>query len=108
MYASSHKRPFIPSVGGIRLLCNVSIGRGPSQFCETSSKITDWVTDPLRWFCNILGKVCGKRGGGGILTSPLNYMQYVYRASEYVPCVRHPTSIIRCQFLITPGENSDV
>ena len=27
---------------------------GPSQFCETSAKITDWVTDPLRWFCKIL------------------------------------------------------
>ena len=24
-----------------------------SQFWETSEKITDWVTDPLRWFCNI-------------------------------------------------------
>ena len=22
--------------------------------CETLAKITDWVTDPLRWFCNIL------------------------------------------------------
>ena len=34
-------------------------GTGPSQFCETSAKITDWVTDPLRWFCNISLKVCG-------------------------------------------------
>ena len=33
---------------------DVCIGTGPSQFCETSGKITDWVTDPLRWFCNIL------------------------------------------------------
>ena len=23
MYVKSHKRPFVPSVGGIRLLCNV-------------------------------------------------------------------------------------
>ena len=23
------------------------IGTGPSQLCETSAKITDWVTDPL-------------------------------------------------------------
>ena len=51
MYATSHKRPFVPSVGGIGLLY---IGTGPSQFCETSAKINDWVTDPLRWFCNIL------------------------------------------------------
>ena len=28
-------------------------------FCETLAKITDWVTDPHRWFCNILRKVCG-------------------------------------------------
>ena len=34
-------------------------GTWPSQFCETSAKITDWVMDPLRWFCNILLKVCG-------------------------------------------------
>ena len=51
MYATSHKRPFVPSVGGIGLLC---IGTGPSQFCGTSAKINDWVTDLLRWFCNIL------------------------------------------------------
>ena len=33
------------------LLCT---GTGPSEFCETSAKITNWLTDPLRWFCNIL------------------------------------------------------
>ena len=33
-----------------------------SQFGETSAKITDWVTDDLRWFCNICyRKVCGWR-----------------------------------------------
>ena len=26
----------------------ICIGTGPSQFYETSAKITDWVTDPLR------------------------------------------------------------
>ena len=29
------------------------------SLCETSAKITDWGTDPLRWFLNILSKVCG-------------------------------------------------
>ena len=24
----------------------VTIGRGQSQFCETSAKVTNWVTDP--------------------------------------------------------------
>ena len=28
--------------------------KGPSQFCETLAKITNWVTDPLGWSCNIL------------------------------------------------------
>ena len=44
----------MPSAGGIGLLCNIYIGTGPSQFCEMSAKITDWVTDVLGWFCNIL------------------------------------------------------
>ena len=30
------------------------LGTGPCQFCEMSAKITDLVTDPLRWFGNIL------------------------------------------------------
>ena len=30
----------------------VMMGRGPSQFCETSAKVTDWV-------CELLLKVCG-------------------------------------------------
>ena len=30
------------------------IDTGPSQFWEILAKITDWVTDPLGWFCNIL------------------------------------------------------
>ena len=46
MYVTSHKRPFVPSVGGTE----------PSQFCETLAKITDWVTDPLRLFCSIFDK----------------------------------------------------
>ena len=32
----------------------IYIGRLPSRFCETSAKITNWVTDPFRLFCNIL------------------------------------------------------
>ena len=47
------------------MLC---IGRGPSQFCEMSPKVTNLVTDPFRWLCELL--VCGKREG--ILTSPLS------------------------------------
>ena len=39
MYATSHKKSFVPSVGGIRCL-----SRGPSQFCETLAKDTNWVT----------------------------------------------------------------
>ena len=41
----------------------VSIDTGCSQFCETSAKITDWVTVPLKWFCKILWKVCSWREG---------------------------------------------
>ena len=26
---------------------------------RTESVLLSWVTDPLRWFCNILSKVCG-------------------------------------------------
>ena len=47
MYATSHKRPFVPFVGGIGLLCNVYIGTGLGQFRETLAKITDWVTAPF-------------------------------------------------------------
>ena len=56
MYAISHKKPYVPSVGGIRLLCNVYIGRGQSLFCETSAKVTNWVTDPFRWLCELFLK----------------------------------------------------
>ena len=44
-----------------KAICTICWGyriTGPSQFCETSAKITDWVTDPLRWFC----KACRTRG----------------------------------------------
>ena len=37
------------------------IGRGQSQFCETSAKVTDGLTDPLRWLCQALSEVCGER-----------------------------------------------
>ena len=40
MYATSHKRPFVSSVGGIVLLCNV-LAQGPVSFCETSAKATN-------------------------------------------------------------------
>ena len=33
MYATSHKRPFVPSVGGNRLLCNVK-AEGPVSFVK--------------------------------------------------------------------------
>ena len=33
MYARSHKRPFVPSVGGIGLLCNVQ-AEGPVSFVK--------------------------------------------------------------------------
>ena len=29
----------------------ICIGRGSSQFCEMSAKVTNWVTDPFRRFC---------------------------------------------------------
>ena len=41
------------------MLC---IHRGQSPFCagfrEMSAKVTNWVTDPFRWLCELLGKVC--------------------------------------------------
>ena len=40
-YATSHKRLFVPSIGGIGLLCNIT-------------KVTNWVTDPFRWLCELL------------------------------------------------------
>ena len=33
------------------MLC---MGTAPSKFDEISAKISDWVTDPPRWFCDIL------------------------------------------------------
>ena len=70
MYVKSHKRPFVPSVGGTRLLrC---MGRGPSQFCETSVKVTNWVTDPLRWS----GELCGSIEG--ILMSSLAISKSIF------------------------------
>ena len=30
------------------------IGRRPNQFCETSAKGTNWVTDPFRWFYELV------------------------------------------------------
>ena len=47
---ASHKKPFVLSVFGIGLLW--CIDTGPSQFCETSVKVTNWVTNPFRWFCD--------------------------------------------------------
>ena len=41
-----------------------------SQFCEMSPKVTNWATDPFRWLCELLWKVCGLKEG--ILTSPVS------------------------------------
>ena len=38
-------------------------GRGPSQFCETSAKVTNWITDPFRWLCETFVKVLWLKGG---------------------------------------------
>ena len=46
MYGTRHKRPFVPSVGLLDYY--VMYRQWPSQFCETSAKVTNWVTDPLR------------------------------------------------------------
>ena len=46
MYGTRHKRPLAPSVWGTGC-----IGRGPSEFCKTFTKVTNWVTDPFRWLC---------------------------------------------------------
>ena len=53
MYATSHKKPFVPSVGGIGFTMSC-IGRGQSPFCETSVMVTDGVIDPFRWMCELL------------------------------------------------------
>ena len=40
-----------------------------AQFCGMPATVTNLVTDPFRWFCELLVRVCGEREG--ILTSPL-------------------------------------
>ena len=45
MYATSHKRPFVPSVGVSNYY--VMYSRGPSQFSGTSANVTNWMTIPL-------------------------------------------------------------
>ena len=66
MYATSHKRPFVPSVGGIRLLCNVE-AQGPVSFVKRQRSPTGDLI-PLDSSITFFQKVCGKREG--ILTSP--------------------------------------
>ena len=46
MYATSHKRSFVPSVGGIRLLCFIY-----REGNEMSAMVTYCVTHPVRGFC---------------------------------------------------------
>ena len=41
----------------------MAIGKVPSQFCEMFAKVTNWVTNPFKSFCERFGKVCGKREG---------------------------------------------
>ena len=55
-HASSEKRPFAPSVSGIRLPCYVC-SEGQVSFCEMSAMVTNCVTDPPRWFCDCLREV---------------------------------------------------
>ena len=38
---TSHKKPFAPYVGGIRLLCCMYTDRGPSQICEMTAMVTN-------------------------------------------------------------------
>ena len=40
------------------------------SFCEMSAKVTNWVSDPFNWFCELLREVWGQREE--ILTSPLS------------------------------------
>ena len=49
LYATSHKRPFVPSVGGIDLLCNLKV-EGQVSF----AKVSNWVTDSFKWLCELL------------------------------------------------------
>ena len=121
MYVTSHIRPSVPSVGllckgrrqnssaaapifnsllqliykilyiAIKRLRILKSGRGPSQFCKMSAKVTIWVTDCFRWFCELLCKVCGQREE--ILTSP----QSIIYSTETVSglsgrCCRGPIS----------------
>ena len=55
MCATSHKRPFVPSVLGV-LDYYVMCSTGQSPFCETSAKVSNWVPDPFRWLCELLWK----------------------------------------------------
>ena len=51
MYATSHKRPFVPSVWVSDNY--VMYRQRASQFCETSTEVTNWVIDPFvksLWF----------------------------------------------------------
>ena len=52
LFATSHKRPLVPSVGGIT--CNVMYRQSEQPVCETPAKVTSWVTDPFGWFCELL------------------------------------------------------
>ena len=63
MYGTSHKRLFVPVVGGNGLICNVKAQLGSSQYCESSGKVTNWVTDASGWFCGISLKGLWLEGG---------------------------------------------
>ena len=46
MYASSHKKPFVPSVGGIGLLCNVK-AEGSVSFVKCLKRSSTGLLIPL-------------------------------------------------------------
>ena len=58
MYATSHKKPFVPSVGGIDyyvLICTMYRQKAKSVL-GTSVKVINWVSDTFRWFWNFCEK----------------------------------------------------
>ena len=63
------KKTFVRSVGVSDYYAMYNaIGREPSQCCEMSVKVTNCVTDPFQWFCELFvkgfwlegGKRCGR------------------------------------------------
>ena len=50
------------NIGNLFVTCMQLLGvsdyflmyRQRAKFCETSAKVTNWVTDPFRWLCEFL------------------------------------------------------